>query len=1356
MQQRRLLVDVMHETADVLRAGSYGVPYPMLDGSSRPVATVVRLPADMRQQWARGLVANGALGSIDVPLHAEPLQPPEVWACDTVAAAEALVAQGLKVTLLNMANEQRPGGDLWHGSAAQEEDLHRRSDLLGHLEEQVRVGRLAFPIPDGGAIFSPRVTFFRDGCAQGFALRSQIFRCDVVSAAAFDLSRSIRAPAPAGAALGVPLVSQASGLFTETGTEKMKEKIRTVLRLGRCRTMAGNGLEADFDSDAVVLGAWGCGAFHNPPAEVARCFKEVLAEDGIVSLYRRVVFAVIEDRTDNLAVFRRVLVPVTTAEREAGESTASADVKLLMQWRDKAEYTESICDAMRAAGFAAADWLPVLTQMSDQTLGELIAAVDAEAVMEPEPEPEPKPECVTNTALALAEANVEQAALEAELTKTMSQIAELEQRAATVYSTGFEEGVPPEESVPEFDTSLLQRTFTSDAKDVQARLQVVAQQVAYLEMDVASANHVLVTMQGALADQEQVQHLLMQDLPSPVSLAEGGKRSPRKQEKHLRKQLDAAAKAADQWRARIPAATQALDEARDELMLARSRKVLLSDQLTLFIHTPKLVSRRTVGALVVAELGYGHYTVRMDVWQSMTLPLIRAYQRLAWSMMMTCVDLPFEEDALADRIGSCLTSGHAEEEAEDQQYFTFSEEGSLGILFQADVERGAVNIAQIRDGSAADLAGHVEVGMVLLSVQGTSVKGLAFDDMLAMLMPRPVTLGFLSNGPEDPGPPDTETPPAVEPQVRIGPRMRSAKRSPDQMARDEAHWNKLTTQSVSQWGTFCPPKHIQIQCLIVRQKRPLGLHSYTIYAQGASLNESQTDGSQTMYTSETDPDTAMLNQVLVANKLMRVKQGSEYLVRSLNAVEDEGQFEALMKAKAENMVALRQVGRLNSESPWIKWTSGSSGHFFYRKYMGDETDFVNGHPDAVRSLLLPPEGVACVVNVENAHQFVSCSPETFEKTYHDLVDAQQPEDTVTTSATAEPEPEPEPPEPEPEPEPAPEPTQQQDDTELEVIFPAHDAGELGLVVETTNLGIKVVVARPGGLASEYDDFLVGLTLRRIDSRDVREMRFEDVVRELSKGRSPDFPSRADRPGVPGSSVPTLSLTFVGQPACAEDSGSVQGTPQPLPRFGSVSPHDRPEASAAVQSVPFAEWNDYSYDDDELTASVTSNVSSTHTIVVTTDFEASSLIDQACVFSSMEPCSKCSFMKETAFDLHVQSRRRMAVSCTIQTFSVQRVPVLCVCLSRNPPETADPACCAQGLPTGQLSGEATLAVPLTTTLSHWRAYSHDGTTRLGGIVSTLVVVVSTQDVHHNLLIQDVSEKTACARSDTPVSKELSAV
>ncbi|HEX6828499.1 MAG TPA: TIGR02452 family protein, partial [Burkholderiales bacterium] len=45
--------------------------------------------------------------------------------------------------------------------------------------------------------------------------------------------------------------------------------------------------------DAIVLGAWGCGAFGNDGHEIARLFRESLAKD-FRGAYRRVVFAILD------------------------------------------------------------------------------------------------------------------------------------------------------------------------------------------------------------------------------------------------------------------------------------------------------------------------------------------------------------------------------------------------------------------------------------------------------------------------------------------------------------------------------------------------------------------------------------------------------------------------------------------------------------------------------------------------------------------------------------------------------------------------------------------------------------------------------------------------------------------------------------------------------------------------------------------------------------------------------------------------------------------------------------------------------------------------------------------------------
>lgn len=77
----------------------------------------------------------------------------------------------------------------------------------------------------------------------------------------------------------------------------MKKKIITMLRLGILHEM-----------DAIVLGAFGCGAFANPPYYVAQLFKEVLMMSEFQNKYKHIVFAVIDyGKTNNYQIFKHVL-----------------------------------------------------------------------------------------------------------------------------------------------------------------------------------------------------------------------------------------------------------------------------------------------------------------------------------------------------------------------------------------------------------------------------------------------------------------------------------------------------------------------------------------------------------------------------------------------------------------------------------------------------------------------------------------------------------------------------------------------------------------------------------------------------------------------------------------------------------------------------------------------------------------------------------------------------------------------------------------------------------------------------------------------------------------------------------------
>ena len=49
------------------------------------------------------------------------------------------------------------------------------------------------------------------------------------------------------------------------------------------------------NADSIVLGAFGCGAFHNPPKHIARLFHEVIDEEEFKDKYKLIAFAILED-----------------------------------------------------------------------------------------------------------------------------------------------------------------------------------------------------------------------------------------------------------------------------------------------------------------------------------------------------------------------------------------------------------------------------------------------------------------------------------------------------------------------------------------------------------------------------------------------------------------------------------------------------------------------------------------------------------------------------------------------------------------------------------------------------------------------------------------------------------------------------------------------------------------------------------------------------------------------------------------------------------------------------------------------------------------------------------------------------
>lgn len=204
---------------------------------------------------------------------AEGRVPVRVVEGECVDVTLALLAEfpGERVCLLNMASERVPGGGVYLGCRTQEEEICRKTSLFRTLR------RTDYPLPDDALIYSPTVHIVKTGPARRLLARpSRPISVVTMAAKRWPALRDGDYADPADRAL-------------------MLRKIQTVLETARARGQT-----------VLVLGAWGCGAFAHPPAQVARLFAHALQRyPG--DAFRLVVFAVMvgsaRDRP-NLDAFR--------------------------------------------------------------------------------------------------------------------------------------------------------------------------------------------------------------------------------------------------------------------------------------------------------------------------------------------------------------------------------------------------------------------------------------------------------------------------------------------------------------------------------------------------------------------------------------------------------------------------------------------------------------------------------------------------------------------------------------------------------------------------------------------------------------------------------------------------------------------------------------------------------------------------------------------------------------------------------------------------------------------------------------------------------------------------------------------
>lgn len=177
----------------------------------------------------------------------------------TFMAARSLIEEGFRTMALNFANGIYPGGGFLHGARAQEEVLCRSSALYITLRGDEMYAshrkRKALDSSDW-IIHSPGVPVFRD---DGGTPLDEPWLLNFFTYAA----------------------PYAPGLDTDLSHELLDRRIRRVLHLAAAR-----GYEA------LVLGAWGCGAFQNDPKVVSKSFRRHL--EDFAGCFRKVEFAIVD------------------------------------------------------------------------------------------------------------------------------------------------------------------------------------------------------------------------------------------------------------------------------------------------------------------------------------------------------------------------------------------------------------------------------------------------------------------------------------------------------------------------------------------------------------------------------------------------------------------------------------------------------------------------------------------------------------------------------------------------------------------------------------------------------------------------------------------------------------------------------------------------------------------------------------------------------------------------------------------------------------------------------------------------------------------------------------------------------
>lgn len=281
-ERRHLLrVTVMLNTIGVLKKGVYYTENKEIKLKPNKLKTIVyNHRSKLRDQMTKPLS--------DLKNYLNKTTKVSVVNEDCLVVYEQLLSENRRPLLLNMANAYTPGGGYRKGDGAQEENIFRRSNYYKSLDMELDDDKPTdrfycssdcelrrfnqrdrmYPIEDFGAIYTSGLTVFRQTENNGYAfMKKPMYNVCAIASAAYRNPK---------------LDDNDKNSLSPKVSVRMRKKIENIFAIAH-----------DQQHDCLVLSAFGCGAFRNPPAHVAKIFKSVIEQ--YAGFFEHIYFAIIDD-----------------------------------------------------------------------------------------------------------------------------------------------------------------------------------------------------------------------------------------------------------------------------------------------------------------------------------------------------------------------------------------------------------------------------------------------------------------------------------------------------------------------------------------------------------------------------------------------------------------------------------------------------------------------------------------------------------------------------------------------------------------------------------------------------------------------------------------------------------------------------------------------------------------------------------------------------------------------------------------------------------------------------------------------------------------------------------------------------